>query len=141
MVTSLLARLAELDPGGQWSNRPRSSLANVFCPWQPNTSAPVEQREATLERLRRQHPTVPWNLLVSMLPNAHGTQMVHRGPDYRDWKLSEGVVTREEYARVVNSVAEALIEDVGGDAGGQVPAGGVRVSVFLTVSHQPERVD
>lgn len=114
---SLLARLAELDPGGQWSNRPSSSLANVFCPWHPNTSAPVEQRAATLERLRRQLPTVSWDLLVSMLPNAHGIQMVHRGPDYRDWKVSEPVVTRGEFAGVVNSVAGALIEDAGQDPG------------------------
>lgn len=112
---TLLARLAELDPGGQWSNRPSESLANVFCPWHPNTSAPVEQREVTLQRLRRQFPVVAWDLLVSMLPNAHGFQMVHRGPDYRDWKASEQLVTRGEYARVVNAVAEALIEDVGGD--------------------------
>ncbi|MFZ1489494.1 MAG: hypothetical protein WAS51_06105 [Ilumatobacteraceae bacterium] len=112
---TLLARLAELDPGGQWSNRPSESLANVFCPWHPNTSAPVEQREATLERLRRQFPIVAWNLLVSMLPNAHGFQMVHRGPDYRDWKVAEPVVTRGDYARVVTAVAEALIADVGDD--------------------------
>ncbi len=114
---SLLARLAELDPGGQWSNRPSSSLANVFRPWHPNTSAPVEQRAATLERLRRQLPAVSWDVLVSMLPNAHGIQMVHRGPDYRDWKMSEPAVTRGEYALVVHLAAEALIQDAGQDAG------------------------
>lgn len=112
-AASVLAQLAELDPGGEWSNRPAASLANIFCPWHPNTSADVDQRLATVARLRRQHPDVAWTLLLSMLPNSHGFQMVHQGPDYRDWKQAEPVVLRSDYIRVVEDVAAALLEDVG----------------------------
>lgn len=115
-AVSLMALLAELDPGGEWSNRPPASLANIFCPWHPNTSADVDQRLATLDRLRRQHPDVSWKLLLSMLPNSHGFQMVHQGPTYRDWKTSEPVVLRTEYIRCVNEVAQALLEDAGASA-------------------------
>lgn len=112
-AVSVLAELAELDPGGEWSNRPAESLASVFSPWHPNTSADVDQRLTTVERLRRGHPEIAWKLLLSMLPHAHGFQMIHHGPTYRDWKTSEPVVLRTEYIRVVNEVARALLADVG----------------------------
>lgn len=114
-AVSMLANLAELDPGGEWSNRPAASLANILCPWHPNTSADVDQRLSTVERLRRQHPDVSWKLLLSMLPSSHGFQMVHQGPTYREWKSSEPVVLRAEYVRVVEDVARALLEDVDAD--------------------------
>ena len=34
--TQVLARLAEIDPGGRLSNRPFNSLVMIFLPWQPN---------------------------------------------------------------------------------------------------------
>ena len=36
-VISVYARLASLDPGGTWGNRPAEGLAAVFCPWHPDT--------------------------------------------------------------------------------------------------------
>jgi hypothetical protein len=113
---SLLVQLVELDPGGQWANRPGSVLANIFCPWHPNTSANTEQRLATLHRMRRLSPAVAWRLLVSMLPNSAGFQMVHHGPTYRDWKGSEPVVSQADYALNIESVSRALLDDVGSDA-------------------------
>lgn len=112
-AVSILAELAELDPGGQWSNRPAASLASIFCPRRPNTSADADQRLTALERLRRQRPDVAWALLLSMLPNTHAFHMIHQGPTYRDWKTSEPVVTHAEYVRVVNEVSQALLEDAG----------------------------
>jgi hypothetical protein len=50
-----------------------------------------------------------------MLPNARGLQIIHQGPTYREWKRSEPVVTRGEYATIVRAVATALLEDVGND--------------------------
>jgi hypothetical protein len=112
-AVSVLAVLAELDPGGQWSNRPAASLASVFCPWHPNTSAGPDQRLITVGRLRKQHPEVAWNLLLTMLPNSHGFLMVDQGPQFRDWKSYEPIVTHAGYDLVVNAVAQALIEDAG----------------------------
>lgn len=108
-AVSLLAMLAELDPGGRLSNRPQESLASIFCPWLPHTEASPEQRLATLERLRRRFPDVTWKLLLSQLPQSHATQIESAGANYRDWGRHRAVVTRAEHLRVVESVADLLI--------------------------------
>ena len=115
-VVSVLATLTDLDPGGEWSNRPDATLTSLFTPWHPNTSATAEQRLAILNRLRQRNPEVAWNLLVSILPSNHGVQMVHSGPEYREWKRGEPVVTNTEYRNVLQFVNQALLEDVGRDA-------------------------
>ena len=112
MSVSLLARLTELDPGGEWSNRPSASLENIFCPWHPNTTADLEQRIATVNRLRQQHADVAWKLLLSMLPNNRGFQTVHQGPTYRDWKVSDPVVLQVDYRKNIDFACEALLQDV-----------------------------
>jgi hypothetical protein len=110
-VVTLLADLAELDPGGRLSNRPTATLAAIFSPWHPNTSAPVAQRLAAVDRLRKTHPGVAWVLLRSMLPDSNAFQIGGSEPTFRPWKGSEPVVTRQEYAEVVEAAAAALLED------------------------------
>lgn len=109
----LLAELDALDPGGRWSNRPRASVKSILCPWHPQTSAGREQRMAAVRRLRERHALLAWDVMLSMLPNQHSSQILHRGPEYRDWKEGEPVVTHDEYREVVNEVSLALIEDAG----------------------------
>jgi hypothetical protein len=111
----VLGRLALLDPGGAWANRPSATLSSSFCPWHPNTSAPAEQRLAVLNRLRRRAPQVAWRLMISMLPNTHEIQTLNDGPAYRAWKDGEPVVTSGEYWAVVDAVAGRLIEDLATD--------------------------
>lgn len=108
-AVSLLAMLAELDPGGRLTNRPDESLASIFCPWLPHTSATEEQRMATLERLRHRFPEVTWELLLSQLPESHAVQLEQNGAEYRGWGRERPAVTRAEYLRVVESVASMLI--------------------------------
>lgn len=111
---SLLAHLATLDPGGEWSNRPSASLAQTFFPVHPNTSATAEQRLATIDRLRRRFPDVAWELMFALLPNGRGFQMIHRGPDYRNWKQHEELsISRGEYRQFISAVTERLIADLG----------------------------
>lgn len=108
-AVSLIAMLAELDPGGRLSNRPRESLASIFCPWRPHTNATEEQRFATLERLRRRFPDVAWTLLLSQLPDGHGFQVGQVPAQYRDWGRDRSPVTRADYLRVTERVASILI--------------------------------
>lgn len=114
-TADVLASLAAIDPGGQWSNRPAGSLTSIMCPWKPNTCATADERLKVVETLRRRHGPVAWELMLTMLPSNHGIQMHRRGPLYRGWKYTEPVVTLAEHADVVAWVAEALIEDVGDD--------------------------
>lgn len=111
----LLAQLDELDPGGRWSNRPAASVKSILCAWHPQTTADVDQRMRALHRLRENHGRLAWDVMLSMLPNQHASQLLHHGPEFRDWKMSDPVVTNIEYWRVVDEVSGALLDDVGHD--------------------------
>ena len=115
-AVDLLAGLAATDPGGRWSNRPATTLSLIMCPWKPNTSASADERLNAIEMLRRRHGDVAWKLMLSMLPFKHDIQARSRGPLYRGWQGSERGVMQGEYSRMVSSVAEMLIADVGDGA-------------------------
>lgn len=55
-VTEILARLAEIDPGGKLSNRPANVLTNTFRPWTPQTSATTEEQIEVIQTLVEKHP-------------------------------------------------------------------------------------
>ncbi len=116
-VVDLLAGLAEIDPGGRYSNRPSVSLASIMCPWMPDTSAEADDRLTAIQMLRRSHGSVAWPLMLSMLPRVRSMQMPASRPRYRNWRNAENAVTQREYAQVVTSIAEMLLDDVGEDAG------------------------
>ena len=115
-AVDLLAGLAATDPGGRWSNRPATSLAQIMCPWKPNTSADTEQRLNAVAMLRRNHEAAAWDLMLSMLPFKHDLQPDSKGPLFRDWKGTGPRVTQGEYACMVSSVAEILVDDAGDDS-------------------------
>lgn len=109
-ASEILARLAELDPGGKLSNRPASSLQGIFCPWLPQTSAPVETRIMTLDALLERHEEVTWKLLLSLLPEHHAVGMPTHKPRFRDWApAGDRAVTYGEYFEVVEAVAERVL--------------------------------
>jgi hypothetical protein len=115
-VSLVFARLAEIDPGGRYSNRPNESLAAIYRPWMPQTSAPLEQRFRVIDMLRERAPQVAWPLLASMLPQFHGIGMYGSRPKWRDWAPdSESGVPRTEYARAVREVVARMLRDVGTD--------------------------
>lgn len=86
LAVDLLARTAEVDPGGRLKNRPANSLVAVFCPWHPENAADNASRLAVVDGLRQHHPLIAWDLMLSMLPEAHGIHHPTREPRYRDWK-------------------------------------------------------
>lgn len=98
-VTMLLGDLAAIDPGGSWANRPRNSLVDIFLPWRAHTLADLRVRRSALESLSREHPDTAWDVLVSLLPNAHGITSGTRKPVWRplippEW---EDTVTVQQY--------------------------------------------
>ena len=116
-AVAVLADLAGIDPGGRYSNRPSESLASIMCPWMPYTSADADDRLTAIRMLRRSHGSVAWPLMLSMLPGVRRIQMSDGRPRYRDWRNAENGATQPEHAHVVTSIAEMLLDDVGGDAG------------------------
>lgn len=117
-AAEVLAALVTLDPGGRLSNRPSASLANIFCPWHPDTAADVDQRLAILDRLNRRWPAVAYSLMVELLPEAPG--IIHfptHEPDFRDWKPSPYVVLVTDCWRFVEGVLARLLRSAEADAG------------------------
>lgn len=68
----LLARLAEIDPGGTAGNRPINSLKEIFKAWNPGTYATIHERLAVLRLIAERFPISAWDLLVSLLPSTMG---------------------------------------------------------------------
>ena len=83
-VTSFLAILARVDPGGQLANRPIDSLANIFVPGLHNTAATVRQRLLALDQIIEREPTVGWNLLHRSLPHYHHVARFTAKPRFRE---------------------------------------------------------
>lgn len=72
-VASLLGKLTAMDPGGKWGNRPSSSLARIFLPWHPATTASSEKRLMAIKMLLAESPEVGWKLLLGILPTGLAT--------------------------------------------------------------------
>lgn len=112
----VLAKLAEIDPGGKLSNRPAASLRDIFRPWVPQTSAPPETRVMTLDALLQRHTEVTWSLLLALLPEHHEVGMFTHKPRFRDWAGEhDRVVTHEELFTVVDSISELVVRIAMGD--------------------------
>ncbi|MEU7474380.1 hypothetical protein AB0A63_00235 [Lentzea sp. NPDC042327] len=113
-AVDILAKLAAIDPGGSWSNRPVRSLEEIFSCWRPETSAESAHRLKALKRLLRNTPVPIRALLVTLIPNSHGFQSPHSTPKYRDWKR-EQLITRQQFRENVAGVVDLLLDDCGHD--------------------------
>jgi hypothetical protein len=110
----ILARLAEIDPGGRLVNRPINSMKEIFLPWFPNTCATVEQRSSMLTNLAKETPDVAWPLLVDLLPERITTSSGTQRPQLRDaGENAQRSVTQKEYWEATLKVIELVIELAG----------------------------
>lgn len=85
-VVEILAKLAALDPGGSYSNRPSSSLLEIFRLWLWHTNASLDERIRALSRVVDVEPEVGWRLINDLLPKgtsdfSHNSHM----PRWRPW--------------------------------------------------------
>ncbi len=56
----ILFRLAEIDPGGRYANRPINTLTDIFLPKWPQTYASVDDRITTLDKCISISPKLVW---------------------------------------------------------------------------------
>lgn len=84
-AAATLARLAEIDPGGQGGNRPARSLNDVFSLYLTQTAAPLERRLAVIDGLRLRFPEATWALLRAILPNRFAMGNRTARPRWRTW--------------------------------------------------------
>lgn len=113
-VVTILTRLAQLDPEGSTTNRPRNSLREIFLFWHPSTTAPLVQRLTLLKQVVAQAPEVGRRLLMMLLPEyrgiAHGTVK----PRWRDWSTIVQA-TRNDVALGGDEVGRLLMTLAGAD--------------------------
>ena len=83
-VALILARMAELDPGGKWANRPVNSLRDIFLSWRPSTNAPLRMRLQVLDLLLDRHSRIGWDLLTALLPKLQDNTSGTAKPRWRD---------------------------------------------------------
>jgi hypothetical protein len=111
-VAVILGELNLLDPGGNWANRPLNSLTNIFLPWLPQTTAPVDRRLIALRTLGREVPESAWRVLLSLLPWRGQLSFGSRRPTWRgtiplDWPERPST---DEYREQIDQAAELLID-------------------------------
>ncbi len=67
-VVIALAKLSEIDPGGQSANRPAESIRHLFHWMFRFTEASDEERIEVLTTLLKRHPEIGWDVLTGNLP-------------------------------------------------------------------------
>lgn len=110
-VGVILADIASIDPGGQWSNRPSNSLADIFLPWHVQTTASFDKRKSAIEAILKEQPAVGWKLLLALLPHNHGSTSGCHHPIWRefiprDWK---DTVLKNEYWEQITALTNLAI--------------------------------
>lgn len=116
-VCQALARLSEIDPGGRYSNRPFSSLVDIFIGWVTYSSATHDERANLIkEILLKQYPEVAWRLMRKLLVGNTSTTSGLASPDYQDW--AEGVdktAKQRDYFSYVGKIVDMMIVEADKD--------------------------
>lgn len=113
-VSEVLARLAGLDPGGRYANRPKHSLRSIFVLWMPQTNATLAERLRVLDRLRRVEPIAAWELMLSILPGGPDSLHPTPQPRWRDFTTEKPeIVTHGLIFDGAVALSERLVEDAG----------------------------
>ncbi len=111
---TILALLAEREPGGRWSNRPARSLQQIFLPWHPQTAADFDERYLVLDAIRAAAPGAAWDLMVALLPSPHAFAESTYSPRWREWQPDDepAGLTGSEMNRHCRELVDRLLEDV-----------------------------
>lgn len=116
-VCQALAGLSEIDPGGRYSNRPFSSLVDIFIGWVTYSSATHDERANLIkEVLLKQYPDVAWRLMRDLLVGNTRTTSGLASPDYQDW--AEGVdksTKQSDYFSYVGKIVDMMISEADRD--------------------------
>lgn len=117
-VAQILARLAAIDPGGRWSNRPASSLVSMLDPMQPQCRATSEERSRLLATLAAENPGTTADLCETLIARNGGVLHHAHRPAMRDWAPPERLQTvlLTDYWNDVQVAAKQLLALAGTEA-------------------------
>jgi hypothetical protein len=114
----VLAKLAELDPGGRWSNRPHASLAQIMLPLQPQCTLTADERGQLFRLVTERVPRAGWNLGKALMPKGSTIVTYTARPQLRTWAPAERrqPVLVADYWAEIQAISERLLELAGDDA-------------------------
>ena len=112
----LLARLTRLDPGGNWGNRPKSSLETIFIWWlyfHPNAKTSLPGFLQIIDTLYQREPAIAWNLLMNLLFDPH-MSLMERTTRWRDWVTeASSTFIIQDLMDASDAILEKLISNAG----------------------------
>ena len=110
-VALVLARLAEHDPGGRWSNRPHASLAEIMLPAQPQCTITSEERQQLFRLITERVPIAGWNLGKALMPRGSTIISPTARPQLRTWAPGNERqrVLVSDYWAEIQTISEQLL--------------------------------
>lgn len=115
-VSLLLARLAVIDPGGTFSNRPRESLRAIFLGWKKYCSSSNKERLKVIDLLFKHAPGAAWNLLVDLCPSGPESITDRSTPKWRVWGQDvPETITQSEYQEYLKNILVKMTTYVSDD--------------------------
>jgi hypothetical protein len=110
-VADILIKLAQLYPEKtRWHNSPAESFKKIFCPWGPQTSVSLDDREKAIYafiEVKRNEDTL-FSLLYSLLPVSMETLVPSARPDFLE--ITEPIpVTISELEKFYNFVFQRVL--------------------------------
>lgn len=112
----ILARLAQRDPGGRYTNRPKNSLRQIFLVWMPQTHATLPERMKVVDLIRKRTPDAAWPLMRAILPTGGGSTHYSPQPRWRVFSAPEREeITRPLIDKASDEVTKRLLTDVSTD--------------------------
>ncbi len=100
-----LLKLAQIDPGGRWSNRPLASLTDILLPALPQTYANAKQRVKVYKKIIKEDAVIAWQLASSHMGG--GTVSPSHSFQWRDMGGDRGAlqqVSSEDYTEYLKSM-------------------------------------
>lgn len=113
-VALILAKLAAIDPGGRYSNRPLESLRALFLGWMHYSSTPDDERLQVIDLLLDRESGVAWDLLMSICPQAHDMIVERATPQWRPWAQDKIInPTRADVISYMGEILKKVVNEVG----------------------------
>lgn len=131
-VATVLARLTDLDPGGELANRPLESLTSMLHLAIPQGAVDTSNRLDVVDAVRRAAPTVGPKVMRKLISVSSSGMLIRNGPRYRAWPPPRTSSTYGDIAAGIDALTERILEDtprsgewseLGGLIGRLTPAG------------------
>lgn len=116
-VSMCLARLSEIDPGGNSGNKPFNSLVDIYLGWINNSSATHQERLKIIKNvLIVKYPKIAWRLMTRLLQNNHSYTFGIHHPEYKEWPKDIGKkVNVNSYFEYIEKIVDLLLQELDTD--------------------------